>query len=360
VGGQSALLSNLRAFELGEERRLAGLVAGLLWLAAAVTVAAMLALPGIPHEHWRIVVAIATGAVAWGTACLTVVPWERVHPIVSHLSCAMGFPCAAVGVYVTGGTDSPAHLYLFFIVAYCAYFYAAREAIPYFAGCIVVTALPLAYDPDAIGAGFFVAEVLILAPTYCILGGFILVGKRRLIELREQARDLALRDPLTGLWNRRALLETLERSVEGEVGTTALLLVDLDYFKDVNTIYGHPVGDRVLCVTADALRAAAKDGDMVARLGGDEFAIVMNGVDQREALAASHRVLHEVREAALGLELPRLRVTASVGFAIAPETGGDVLGLMAAADLALRGSKGSGKDRVKSSLDGTPADAAPA
>jgi diguanylate cyclase (GGDEF)-like protein len=320
----------------------------------------MMTLPGIPHDHWEIVAFIAVCSLVWGVACLTLVPWQRVHPIVSHLSCFMGFPGTAVGVYATGGTDSPAHLYLFFIVGFCAYFYAAREAIPYFVGCIVVTALPLLYDPDAIAGGFFVAEVLILAPAYCILGGFILAGKRRLVELREQARDLALRDPLTGVWNRRALIERLEHSIAGGQGTTALLLVDLDYFKDVNTIYGHPVGDQVLCTTADALRTAARDEDMVARLGGDEFAIVMNGVDQREAMTASHRVLHEVREAALALELPRLRVTASVGFAIAPETGGDVLELMTAADLALRGSKTDGKDRVRSNLDGTVADAAPA
>ena len=339
---------------------MAGVVAGLLWLSAAATVAAMMALPGIPRDHWQIVLVVAVGAVVWGTACLTIVPWERVHPLVSHLSCSMGFPCTAIGVYATGGTDSPAHLYLFFIIGYCAYFYAAREAIPYFVGCIAVTALPLLYDPDAISGGFFVAEILILAPAYCILGGFILAGKSRLIELREEARDLALRDPLTGLWNRRALIEKLERSVASGDATTALLLVDLDYFKDVNTIYGHPVGDQVLCATADALDAAAGDGDMVARLGGDEFAIVLTGVDQRQTMTVSHRVLHEVREAALALELPRLRVTASVGFAIAPETGGEVLGLMSAADLALRGSKTAGKDRVRSDLDGTAADAAPA
>ena len=171
-------MSRLRAFELGEERQLAGVVAGLLWLSAAVTVAAMMTLPGIPHDHWRLVVVDRGRRRSSGASpCLTLVPWERVHPIVSHLSCFMGFPATAVGVYATGGTDSPAHLYLFFIVGYCAYFYAAREAIPYLVGCIVVTALPLLYDPDAIDGGFFVAEVLILAPTYCILGGFILAGK---------------------------------------------------------------------------------------------------------------------------------------------------------------------------------------
>jgi diguanylate cyclase (GGDEF)-like protein len=271
----------------------------------------------------------------------------------------MGFPGTALGVYATGGTDSPAHLYLFFIVGYCAYFYAPREAIPYFVGCIVVTALPLVYDPDAVAGGFFVAEVLILAPTYCILGGFICVGKRRLIELREEARQLSLRDPLTGLHNRRALVETLERTLHSGSAPTALVLVDLDYFKDVNTLYGHPVGDRVLCLTADALRAAAREGDLVARLGGDEFALVLPGAERRDTLTVAHRVLAEVRDAGLNLDLNKLTVTASVGFAIAPYDGQDAPALMAAADLALRGSKVGGKDQARSVIDG-PAETQPA
>jgi diguanylate cyclase (GGDEF)-like protein len=346
------VIAGLRAFEVGEERRLAGQVAGLLWICAALTVAAMMALPGIPHDHWQLVTGIAVASFVWGVLASTVVPWERVHPIVSHLSCFMGFPGTALGVYATGGTDSPAHLYLFFIVGYCAYFYAPREAIPYFVGCIVVTALPLFYDPDALGAGFFPAEVLILAPTYCILGGFICVGKSRLIELREQARQLSLRDPLTGLHNRRALVETLEQTLASGSGSTALLLVDLDYFKDVNTLYGHPVGDRVLCETADALRAAARSGDLVARLGGDEFALVLPGAERRDTLAVAHRVLAEVRDAGLRLELNKLSVTASIGFAIAPYDGDEATALMAAADLALRGSKVAGKDQARSVLDG--------
>ena len=353
------MIGGLRAFEVGEERRLAGLVAGLLWLCAAVTVAAMMMLPGIPRDHWQMVTVIAVVSVAWGVAAVTVVPWERVHPIVSHLSCFMGFPGTALGVYATGGTDSPAHLYLFFIVGYCAYFYAPREAIPYFVGCIIVTALPLAYDPDAVAGGFFVAEVLILAPTYLILGGFICVGKRRLIELREQAHQLSLRDPLTGLHNRRALVETLERALSAGAGPTALLLVDLDYFKDVNTMYGHPVGDRVLCQTAEALRSAAREGDLVARLGGDEFALVLPGAERRDAITVAHRVLAEVRDAGLNLDLNKLTVTASVGFALAPWDGADAPALMAAADLALRGSKVGGKDQARSALDG-PAEHQPA
>ena len=353
------MIAGLRAFEVGEERRLAGLVAGLLWICAAVTVAAMMMLPGIPHDHWQLVTGIAVASLVWGIAAVTIVPWERVHPIVSHLSCFMGFPGTALGVYATGGTDSPAHLYLFFIVGYCAYFYAPREAIPYFIGCIVITALPLIYDPDALGAGYFPAEVLILAPAYLILGGFISVGKRRLIELREEAQQLALRDPLTGLHNRRALIETLDRTLAQGTGPTALLLVDLDFFKDVNTMYGHPVGDRVLCETADALQCAARSGDLVARLGGDEFALVLPGAERRDTLAVAHRVLAEVRDGGLRMALNKLTVTASVGFAIAPYDGENAQSLMASADLALRGSKVAGKDQARSVLDG-PATPQPA
>ncbi|MEA2443741.1 MAG: hypothetical protein QOJ12_1033, partial [Thermoleophilales bacterium] len=339
--------------DLNDERRLAGMVAGLLWISAAVTILILVTLPGIPDQHWRTVIAIAAFASVWGVLCLRLIPWATVHPAVSHLSTFLGFPATAAGVAVTGGASSPAHLYLFFTVGFCGYFYKLREAVPHFLLCIVATALPLVYDSHAIAEGFL-AEVLILAACYLLLGGFISVGKARLVELHEQARELSLADPLTGLGNRRALLERLERSVAGSAGTTALLLVDLDYFKDVNTLYGHPVGDSVLCATADGLRSAARPGDLVARLGGDEFALVLDRVEQRDAVNVAHRVLHDVREAVLALELPQLRVTASVGYAISEEHG-EVTALMAAADIALRASKSAGKDRVSSPLDGAPA-----
>jgi diguanylate cyclase (GGDEF)-like protein len=345
-------MTRLRAIDVGEERRLGGVVAGLLWLSAALTVLILVALPGVPSDHWRAVVAMSAACSIWGVVCLTMIRWETAPPAISHLSTSMGFPATAVAVAMTGGASSPAHLYLFFTIGYCGYFYAAREAVPHFLLCVVVTALPLLYDPNAVPDGFL-AQLLILAPAYLLLGGFISIGKARLVELRDQARELSLVDPLTGLHNRRALLERLEASAANSSGSTGLVLVDLDYFKDVNTLYGHPVGDRVLCATADALRAAARTGDMVVRLGGDEFAIVLDGVDQREALAAAQRVLAEVRDAALAFALPKLQVTASVGYAIAEE-GGDVAGLMASADLALRGSKGAGKDRASSPLDGEP------
>jgi diguanylate cyclase (GGDEF)-like protein len=93
---------------------------------------------------------------------------------------------------------------------------------------------------------------------------------------------------------------------------------------------------------------------MVARLGGDEFALVLPGAERRDTLAVAHRVLAEVRDAGLRLELNKLNITASVGFAIAPYDGEEAAALMASADLALRGSKVAGKDQARSALDGPP------
>ena len=350
------LNGRLRAFNVGEERELAGRVAGLLYLTGAVTAALLLVLPGPEVERWQLVLALASAGGLWGVACLTVVPWWRVHPIVSHVSSGMGFPIVAIAVACTGGASSPATLYLLFIVVYAAYFYPLREAVPHLAGCIAVAALPLAYDPAAVDARFH-GEVAILAPTYLLIFGMIHAGKRRMIDLRDHARGLSLRDPLTGVANRRALLDSLEGRIGGTRASdaaTALILVDLDGFKDANTLYGHPVGDEVLRRTADALQRAARAEDLVARLGGDEFAVVMGGADEVSAGAVAERVLREVRRAGEELDLPELTVTASIGWALHPTDAESIDDLIASADLALRASKAAGKDRAQSPLDWHP------
>ncbi len=351
--GRTALAGGLRAFNVGEERELAGRAAGALYLTGALTASLIPFLPGTTTSHRAGIATIAGLSALWGIACFTVVPWQRVPALVSHLSTGMGFPIAALLVAWTGGAHSPAKLYLLFIVVYAAYFYAVREAVPYIVGSVVVTALPVLYDPTAVEHGF-VAELAIIGPSYLLLGGMISAGKRVMIDLREQAQELSLHDSLTGLPNRRALIERLEERVGA--GPVALLLTDLDGFKDANTMYGHPVGDEVLRQTADALVRATREDDLVARLGGDEFAIVVSTPNAQTLGALSERVLAEVRTAGDTLELPDLHVTASAGWAMYPADAESVEDLMAAADLALRSSKVSGKDRVSSPLDWAPAD----
>jgi diguanylate cyclase (GGDEF)-like protein len=345
----------LRALALHEERRLAGLVAGGLYATGATTATAILLLPGVPKDHWRTILALAVFGIVWGAACLTAIPWERAHPLVSHLSSAMGFPITALAVAATGGASSPARYYLLFIVVYCSYFYPPSEAIPYLLGCVTVYALPVLYDRGAVDEGF-VADLAVMAPTFLVIGGLIIAGKRLLVDLRDRADELARCDPLTGLANRRAFVDALTAQHGGRRADDVfgLLLVDLDGFKDANTLYGFPAGDEVLREAAAALRSTARAADLVARLGGDEFALLIRGASEQGMQSRASRVLDALRAADERLELSGFRLSGSVGWALYPqdaETGDE---LVAAADLALRGAKATGKDRALSPLDWLP------
>jgi diguanylate cyclase (GGDEF)-like protein len=336
-----------------EERALGGRLAGTLYVTGAVTATAMLLVPGVETRHWRIILVLAAIGMAWALACFTIIRWERASPLVSHFSSALGFPITAVAVASTGGAASPAVFYLLFIVGYCAYFYRRREAVPYLLACIVVHSLPLFYDPDAVREGF-VAQLIILAPTYLVVGGLIIAGKERLVELRDEARRLSLADPLTGLANRRALIDVLESSTAGgrSADPVGLVLVDLDGFKEANTLYGHPGGDTALVATAGALLAAAREQDMVARLGGDEFAIVARGLNAEGLEGIAARALGAVRDAGAELvDMPGYELRCSVGSALYPDDARDVNELVAIADICMRGAKAAGKDRMLSARD---------
>jgi diguanylate cyclase (GGDEF)-like protein len=336
-----------------EERALGGRLAGTLYVTGAITATSMLLVPGVETRHWRIMLVLAAVGLAWALACFTLIPWERASPLVSHFSCALGFPITAIAVASTGGAASPAVFYLLFIVGYCAYFYRRREAVPYLFACIAVHSLPLVYDPQAVSEGL-VAQLIILGPTYLLLGGLIIAGKERLVELRDEARRLSLADPLTGLANRRALIDLLESSTAGGRASdpVGLVLVDLDGFKEANTLYGHPGGDTALVAAAGALATAARQQDMVARLGGDEFAIVARGLNAERLDGLAKRVLAAVRAAGASLtELPGYELRCSVGSALYPDDARDVDELVAIADVCMRGAKATGKDRTLSARD---------
>ena len=327
-------IRDARALEVTEERELAGQAAGLLYLTAAATITLLLALPGV-HADTPVVLALAAYSLAWGVLCLTVIPWRRVNPLVSHFSTGMGLVLTAIAMAATGGADSPARFYLLFIVVYACYFYPPREAIPHLLGCIVVLILPLFYDSNAIYEGLL-AETIILAPTFIVLGGLIIGGKQIVLEL-------ARHDALTSLVNRRAFVERLRESISGrrraDGQAFGLMVCDLDDFKAVNTRYGHPEGDRVLQEAAKALSAAVRDGDLVARLGGDEFAIVAAGADDPGMEALSKRVANRLEEADERLGLTDYRLSASFGWALFPRDADSSERLVARADYALRRAK---------------------
>lgn len=341
----------MQGLHIPEERLLAGRLAAALYLTAAVTGLLLLVMPGVEIEHPPVLLACVGVGVLWGVAALTLVSWDRVHPLVSHLSSFLGLPITAIVMAETGGSESPARFYLFFIVFYCSWFYPQREALVYLVLCVVVHALPLAYESNVTESGF-VAELLVIVPTYVVLGALIAASKALLVSLREEQQALSLTDPLTGVANRRAFEALLERSVGGarESDATGLLFVDLDDFKSANTLFGHGGGDDVLCRAADALREAARGNDLVARLGGDEFAIVVRGVTQDGMRRVADRVLESVKRADSELALPGFRLSVSVGWALSPFHAGTADELLEHADFALTGAKASGKGRWQAAV----------
>lgn len=158
--------------------------------------------------------------------------------------------------------------------------------------------------------------------------------------------ELAERDALTGLSNRKALRERLiERlALAQRTGqSTAVLYIDLDRFKTVNDTLGHPVGDSLLQKVAERLKSAVREGDLVARLGGDEFAIIQSSAPQPEAATALATRLVDLVGRAYAVDGHILHIGASVGIAISPNDGYDPDGLLKDADLALYLAKAEGR-----------------
>lgn len=169
-----------------------------------------------------------------------------------------------------------------------------------------------------------------------------------LLRLQRHSRELARTDPLTGLINRRALLDhALELGAQGPV---RLLLVDIDHFKAINDTHGHDMGDAVLQIVAERLALIAEIRASVARIGGEEFALIGRAEDLPEALALA--ILLDIRTATM----PHGgQVTVSIGLADGPcshEAGWREL--FNRADTALYAAKGSGRNRLEQAACAIP------
>lgn len=174
------------------------------------------------------------------------------------------------------------------------------------------------------------------------------------LKLRQNLRDLSVRDPLTGLFNRRYLSESLGREVarsQRRQLPLAVLAFDLDRFKNFNDSYGHPAGDAVLVAFARVLQSHSRSEDIACRQGGEEFVLIMPEMDTIVALRRASELMSAMSVMDVlyeGQLLPKL--TTSIGMAIFPEHGATASELLAQADQALYRAKAQGRDQVVAAM----------
>lgn len=167
----------------------------------------------------------------------------------------------------------------------------------------------------------------------------------RLEGAKATAEAQALTDTLTGLCNRRGLEATFARLTEQQT-PFALMLIDLDYFKQINDSFGHAAGDDVLRDVAEILKSATRDHDTVARIGGDEFVILFDRLTQNDVIADVAKRIHGLLEEAVAKSGALAPISASIGStasSLYPEP--DLATMMRDADAALYASKREGRAR---------------
>jgi diguanylate cyclase (GGDEF)-like protein len=201
-------------------------------------------------------------------------------------------------------------------------------------------------------ADFFRLRRIVLAVMLALVAGAFTATRLILANylLRERLSEQAMLDPLTGLFNRRFFTDVMARRFElarHEGLSAAVLLIDLDGFKQINDTRGHPVGDALLTQVATRLRLCCGPDDLVMRLGGDEFAVVRLCRQQRRDATSLARFI--VGELARTIEVDgyHLRISASVGVSLYPSGGEQLNDLLRTADIALYFVKADGGDAYR-------------
>ena len=169
-------------------------------------------------------------------------------------------------------------------------------------------------------------------------------------QLREALQEQSIRDPLTGLFNRRYMEETLKREVRRvtrQLRPLGIIMIDIDHFKDFNDTYGHTMGDALLQNLGEFLQSHVRGEDVACRYGGEEFILIMPNT----SIATAEERAEYLREAVKQLQVesdsqPSDGITLSLGIAIYPEHGRTMEAVLRAADAALYRAKQEGRDRV--------------
>ena len=197
----------------------------------------------------------------------------------------------------------------------------------------------------------FILEIMLYAVGTAFI--VLVLAKERTVRVH---RDAALTDELTGVLNRRGLLQAAQHMIaeQGRKGEpVSALMFDLDHFKQINDRFGHAIGDKALHLFATTAAVSMRASDVVGRFGGEEFVALLPG-HFNEARIVAERVRKAFEAAGATVAGHELNATVSVGAACG-EPGTDIVALLAAADAALYRAKANGRNRVEFAAEGEPA-----
>lgn len=196
-----------------------------------------------------------------------------------------------------------------------------------------------------------ITVLLIITIMILLLILYFMVWKlvSRLQESQKQLKQLSVTDELTGLRNRRYIMERLEDEFQRARRTgnpMGLIMLDLDFFKQINDMHGHQFGDLVLKAVASRMRSSIREYDLLGRIGGEEFFIVSPEAEVEETLGIAERIREFVRGEAISDGKREVNITISAGVTMLKEHDRDIDVLFSRADSALYSAKQQGRDRV--------------
>jgi len=185
-------------------------------------------------------------------------------------------------------------------------------------------------------------------PTLEVLASHVAVSLAN-ARMFKRLEEMATTDGMTGLYNKRALVEMAAQKLKSSTRfkkPLSVLVCDLDHFKKVNDTYGHDMGDLVIRGFGDVLKRTKRDTDVVGRFGGEEFVVVCEETDCEGAALLAERIRSELESTSFHTESGPLKITCSIGVATFPQAGRDWDALFKATDEALYASKRGGRNRV--------------
>jgi diguanylate cyclase (GGDEF)-like protein len=314
---------------------------GALYLAGAIIALVSLLLPHRGGADTANIAAIC--GIALGIGFILLGERGRLPAWAFPAACYAATILISFAVYYSDRADSPYSFFYVLIGMFAAYFLTAIQLL------LQVVALAIAYPVaiHAVGGGSQSADRWLLTVwTVIVVGAFIAILSHRMSGLIGRLSDAARRDPLTGLLNRRGFKDVFDLELERSRRSgrpCALLIGDLDHFKRVNDLLGHPAGDERLKRFGNLLDTGKRRIDAVARMGGEEFALLLPETDEHGGYVIAERLRHKVRDA---FSTDQVALTVSFGVAAYPNHGGSGDQLLQAADQALYVAKELGRDRT--------------